>query len=189
MALDLAALKLKSNPAGIIKTTPLLKTIRVSKPNNTDFFRIRPGDEWMADYPIFSPKGKDKEKYLVMPEYQQELSERNSLDPVRFYFGITWGSNILFLSDVGIKRNEDGAINSYNKSRHELYELAKTEWISISANMELGAYTATQAKSKIPEPIYPPKPANIDEAIQIAFKDNVINSADHPVLKKLRGEI
>jgi len=93
------------------------------------------------------------------------------------------------LPDVGIKLKDDGTQNSYHKSRMELYELAKEKWISISANQELGAYTATEAKSKIPDPIWPSKPANIGEAIEIAFKDNVINSPDHPILKKLRGEI
>jgi len=188
--LDLNALKLK--PKGVvIKTAPLLNSIRTQKPDNTDFFRIRPGDEWMMEFPIFSSKGtgKDKEKYLVMPDYQQELEERNSLQLVRFYYGILWGSNVLFLSDVSIKCNEDGEMNSYHKSRHELYELAKTKWISISANTNLGAYTATEAKSLIPDPTYPLKPGNIEEAIQIAFKDNVIDKDDHPVLKRLRGEI
>src|SRR5450759_306805 len=98
--LDLEELKLKPNAVGLIKTAPLLRTIRTKKPENTDFFRIRRGDEWTMEFPIFAPKGKtgsENEKYLVMPEYQQELAERNSLQPVRFYFGIIWGSNILFL--------------------------------------------------------------------------------------------
>jgi hypothetical protein len=192
MVLNLEALKLRHNAAGMIKTAPLLKTLRTKKPENTDFFRIRPGEEWTMDFPIFAPKGKtgsENEKYLVMPEFQQELDERNSLMPVRFYFGIIWGSNILFLSDVGIKIKDDGSQNSYHKSRMELYELAKEKWISISANQELGAYVATEAKSKIPDPIWPTKPANIGEAIELAFKDNVIDRPDHPVLKKLRGEI
>lgn len=190
--LDLEALKLKPNIAGIIKTAPLLTTLRTKKPENIEFFRIRPGEEWMMDFPIFAPKGKtgsENEKYLVMPEYQQELEERKSLIPVRFYFGTIWGSKILFLSDVGIKIKEDGTINSYHKSRMEAYELAKTKWISISANQELGAYVVTEAKSKIPDPVWPEKPANIGEAIELAFKDNVINSPDHPILKKLRGEV
>lgn len=191
MSLDLEALKLKPT-VGIIKTAPLLTTIRTTKPDNTDFFRIRPGDEWTMEFPIFAPKGKTgkgNEKYLVMPEFQQELVERNSLLSVRFYFGVIWGSNLLFISDVGIKPNGEGELNSYHKSRMELYELAKEKWISISANMELGAYTATEAKSKIPDPIWPLKPVNIGEAIEIAFKNNVIDSPDHPILKKLRGEI
>lgn len=189
--IDLNALKLKPRN-DIIKTAPLLKTIRTQKPNNTDFFRIRPGEEWMMDLPLFAPKGKkggNNKKYLVMPEFHPELEERNSLQNVRFYFGIIWGSNILFLSDVGIKCNEEGVMNSFNKSRHELYALAMEKWISISANDALKAYTASEAKSKIPDPVYPNKPTNIGEAIQIAFKDNVIDREDHPILKRLRGEI
>lgn len=188
MSLDLAALKLKPKAEGIVKTAPLLKTLRVGRPDNTTFFRIRSGDEWVAEYPIYTSK-TSKDKYLVMPEFQSELEERNSLVPSRFFFGVEWGTGVLFLTDVGIKVNDEGNFNSYNKSRLELYEIAETKWISISANMDLGAYTATEAKSKIPDPEWPVKPANIDEAIELAFKDNVIASADHPVLKRLRGEI
>lgn len=189
MALDLSKLKIQPGTAGIIKTAPVLKTIRVKRPDNTAFFRIRAGPEWVADYPIFSAKGTDKEKYLVYPEFQQELIERNSLSIVRFYFGIEWGSNVMFLTDVGIQTNEDGTLNSYHRSRAELYEMGKEKWISISANLDLGAYVATEAKSKIPDPAWPPKPENIDEAVQIAFKNNVIDNENHPILKKLRGEI
>lgn len=192
MGLNLEVLKLKPNSSGIVKTEPLLKTIRTEKPYSTDFFRIRPGEDWTMEFPIYASKGNtggENEKYLVYPEFQQELAERNSLIPVRFYFGIIWGSNILFISDVGIKTGDNGTLNSYHKSRMELYELAKEKWISISANKDLGAYTATEAKSKIPDPIWPVKPANIGEAIELAFKDNVIDNENHPILKKLRGEI
>lgn len=88
MSIDLEASKLKSSTSGIVKTAPLLKTIRTSRPDNINFFRIRDGEDWTMDFSIFSSKGKDKEKYLVIPEYQQELAERNSLIPLRFYFGI-----------------------------------------------------------------------------------------------------
>lgn len=190
MSLDLEALKLKPNASDIIKTAPLLKTIKVMKPGKTDYFRIRTGDDWTMKFPVVSQKtGNDNDLYLVMPEFQLELIERNLLMPVQFYFGILWGSNILFLSDVGIKLTADGTQNSYHKSRMELYELAKEKWICISANKDGGFYTATEAKSKIPDPIWPSTPANINEAIEVAFKDNVINSPDHPVLKRLRGEI
>lgn len=190
VSLDLEALKLRPNAEGIIKTAPLLKTIKVLRPGKTDYFRIRPGAEWTLKFPIFSMKsGSDSEMYLVMPEFQMELYERNLLQPVMFHFGIFWGSNILFLSDVGIKLGRDGGLNPYHKSRLEAYEIAKTKWISISANLEGGFYTIVEAKSKIPEPIWPTTPANIGEAVELAFRDNVIDSADHPVLKKLRGEI
>jgi hypothetical protein len=192
MSLDLEALKLKPNTANIIKTAPLLKTIRVKRPDPTEFFRIRSGDGWSMDFPIYSPKGKgggENEKYLVMPEYQQELAERNSLIPARFYFGVLWGSNVYFLDFAGLKTSDEGVLNSYHKTKMELYGLAGTKWISISANRDLGAYTATEAKSKIPDPEWIGAPENIGKAIEIAFKDNVIDCESHPVLKKLRGEV
>lgn len=190
--LDLEALKLKPNAAGKIKIAPLLITLPTRKPTKEEYFRIRPGAEWMMEFPIYESKGGtggENKNYLVMPEFQSELEERKLLKPVRFYLGIVWTTNILFLSEVGIKNNKDGVLNSWNKSRIELYELAKEKWISISSNDPLGAYCGAVAKSNLEEPVWPDKPANIGEAIELAFKNNVIDNPNHPILKKLRGEI
>jgi hypothetical protein len=46
-----------------------------------------------------------------------------------------------------------------------------------------------EAKTKVAEPVWPEDPAAIEKALEVAFKNILIESCDHPVLKKLRGEI
>jgi len=58
-----------------------------------------------------------------------------------------------------------------------------------SANKALGSYDITEAVSELPEPIWPEEPETMEKAIEVAFKNNFIESYDHPALKRLRGEL
>lgn len=60
--------------------------------------------------------------------------------------------------------------------------------VRIKANKALGAYEISLAKGELPEPKWPKEPKTIKDALKIAFKDRIIDSIDHPVLKQLRGE-
>jgi hypothetical protein len=52
--------------------------------------------------------------------------------------------------------------------------------------MSLGAYELFEATSNsLPDPIWPDFP--FKEIMQIAFRDRVIDTPDHPLVKKLQG--
>jgi hypothetical protein len=52
--------------------------------------------------------------------------------------------------------------------------------------MNLGAYEITEATAKMPDPEWPEY--SFHDLLRIGFRDRVIGSLDHPVLKRLRGE-
>jgi hypothetical protein len=51
--------------------------------------------------------------------------------------------------------------------------------------MSLRAYEIFEAESAIPDPVWPE--LSFEAIYRIAFKDRLIASADHPVIKRLRG--
>jgi len=51
--------------------------------------------------------------------------------------------------------------------------------------MSLGAYEIFEAQGSIPEPIWPD--LSFGEILRVAFKDRIIRSLDHPVVKRLHG--
>ncbi len=54
--------------------------------------------------------------------------------------------------------------------------------------MSLGAYRIFEATGELPEPEWPVE--NMRDLLEIAFKGGrLIDSIDHPVLKRLRGEV
>ena len=62
---------------------------------------------------------------------------------------------------------------------------AQSQWLRVKANRELGAYEAIQAGENPGEPEWPT--LGFWELIKIAFKDYLITSLDHPVVRRLRG--
>ena len=55
----------------------------------------------------------------------------------------------------------------------------------MKSNMSLRAYEIFQAENNIPDPQWPEQP--FSELIRIAFRDRLINTIDHPAVKRLRG--
>ncbi len=53
--------------------------------------------------------------------------------------------------------------------------------------MELGAYEVLTAKTDYSEPDWPK--IAFQKILETAFKDNFITDINHPVIKKLKGEI
>lgn len=57
----------------------------------------------------------------------------------------------------------------------------------MAANMSLGGYEVFQATGGLPEPQWPD--TSFQELVDIAFKGRFIDSMDHPVLKRLMGQM
>ena len=64
--------------------------------------------------------------------------------------------------------------------------MAQEGWVRIGANRSLGAYEIFQATSNVSDPEWPEQP--FSELIRIAFKNQFIDSIDHPVIRDLLGE-
>jgi hypothetical protein len=82
---------------------------------------------------------------------------------------------------------EDGRHDEWNRSALEAAEMAQERWIRVVANMSLGANEVYEAVGSLPEPEWPE--VGFQEILRIAFKDHFINSLDHPVVRRLRGDL
>jgi hypothetical protein len=51
--------------------------------------------------------------------------------------------------------------------------------------MGLGGYRIYYAQGELSEPEWPDKP--LAEILQIAFRDRIVDSENHPVVRRLRG--
>lgn len=189
MAFNFENLRLPATFETGITAKKLVTTVPVKKPRSgLDFFRIRPDSGWTFDTFLLDLKEGEEEKYLVIPELFTDVASTGKLKPVTIFAGITFNGNIFFLSDIPLP-DPDGKDNEYNRSRRLAYEMAKTKWVKIQANKALGAYEIIEAVSELPEPVWPEEPVDIIKALEIAFKNNLIDRPDHPVLKRLRGEL
>jgi hypothetical protein len=79
----------------------------------------------------------------------------------------------------------DGRRNPWHQSLHSAVVAAETSWVRSVANLKQGGYDLYVADGAIADPDWPD--VSLDEILQIAFRDRIIDSVDHPVIKQLLG--
>jgi hypothetical protein len=82
---------------------------------------------------------------------------------------------------------EDGKLDSWSQSAMDAAEAAKSSWVRITANMGLQGYEFLSATAQLAEPDWPD--LGLGKVLEIAFRGKLIDSWDHVVLRRLRGEI
>ena len=65
--------------------------------------------------------------------------------------------------------------------------MAMKNWVRVQSNMSSNSYEVFLATGALADPVWPSQ--TMRQLLEIAFRDRVIESPDHPVLRKLRGEI
>ena len=155
----------------------------IKKPNKTAFIRVKENDE-LGVYECYVLENKElDETYLVEPELAEAIL--HELTAKRLYLAIDKQNNV-FIWPVKLP-DESGKLDHWKESAHSGAASATKQWARITADRSLGAYAIYLATGNLKEPEWPD--LSFEEILKIAFKGKVIDSIDHPVLKKLRGEI
>ena len=179
---DPESLRLSQDFAQLADVKPILATVPVRKPGRQDYVRINVDPDYQLTTAILQLK-EEREDYIVAPDVRQELF--GELVPVTLFTAIN-RQGVVFLWPCRIP-DETGRSNSWHESALEAAELARESWVRISADMSLGAYRIYVANGQLPEPEWPTE--SFRDLLKIAFKSRYIDSHDHPVLKRLRGEV
>jgi hypothetical protein len=175
--------RFRIDPAGISAAAEkVLIRIPVRKPNRQEFFRTRAGQEHQLTCAVVELKD-ERETYLVAPEIFRLIARETRLVTVRVCANV---SGAAFLWAVPAPTS-DGRKNAWHETAREAAEMAETNWIRMMADMGAGMYSIYRSDAQLAEPSFPDKP--LRDLLRLAFKDDgLIESLDHPVLKRLRGE-
>jgi hypothetical protein len=177
---NLDALRLSSDAAAFGGTSEILSHVPVRKPNRHEFFRTRPETEFWFDTGVFEDK-EEREIFFVTPKMREALV--GEIKPVLLVPTIT-RQGVLILWPLKLP-TEGQRHNGWMETARQAAELAKTRWIRLAADMGLGGYRIYQAEGELSEPEWPEKP--LTEILQIAFRDRIVDSETHPVVRRLRG--
>ena len=177
---DLSNLRLSQSFTETAGVKKLLTTVPVRKPHKQDFVRVHPSEAYRADVLMVELK-EDREAYLVSRNMVDELA--TEAEPFSLYTAIN-RQGVVFLWPVRLPA-PDGKVNEWHRSLREAAETAVGKWSRVRANMSLGAYESTVAESVIADPVWPE--ASFQELIRIGFRDRVIDTATHAVVRRLRG--
>jgi hypothetical protein len=158
----------------------VLSHVPVRKPAKEWFFRIHP--EYSLDVLVLELKS-ESETLLVVPGLRGALLEEKCVDIRTIRLGVNrQGTTFLWPMRIPADGRKDAWATSAIDAAHE----AESSWTRIQADMNLGAYRISRAKvDDIPR--WPKEP--LKDLLRIAFKGAVVDSLEHPTLKKLRGEV
>jgi hypothetical protein len=179
---DIDQLRLSQDFSVLAGVKKALITVPVRKPSKQDWIRVRDSEDWVLQTAVLELKD-ERETYLVAPALWPELS--GEIIPKVIVTTIN-RQGVLALWPIRLP-GEDGRHDEWNRSALEAAEMAKTQWVRIVSKMSLGAYEVHEALGDMPEPSWPD--ITFQKVIEIAFKDRFIKSIDHPVVRRLRGEI
>jgi hypothetical protein len=157
--------------------------VPVRKPDKTWFVRAHPAPEYRLETMVCEMEGN--EIYLLDPELWSLLSDESTVGPRLLVTAIN-RQNTLFLWPIKLP-GPNGKNNNWNTTLKEAAELAQKGWVRVQANMNAGQYDVGMAPPGLPEPAWPSMP--FQDLLKLAFKDHLIDDLDHPVLRRLRGEI
>ena len=177
---DLASLRLNPSFLETAGVKKLLTTVPARRPGPQDFVRVHPAPEYRENFSMIDLKD-DREDYLVRPEIVPELTGEVVYKTI---FTAINRQGVVFCCRFAYRRPT-------TESRHGRGQRGKplrwrwNKWLRVQANMSLGAYEMTTASGEMAEPVWPD--LSFQELVRIAYRDRMITSLDHPVVKRLRG--
>lgn len=163
-----------------------LHTIPLRKPGKQEYFRVCPDEDFSGDFwGIDFEQDKGSELYIVAEACCDLVTGQVH---ARRIFTCISRDGVIFLWPVKLPGDGETRFRSWPESALILAEEAKQLWCGqMHGNMHLGAYEWIQAQGDLGEPKWPDK--TFTELLTIAFRDRVINSADHPVIRRLNGDL
>ena len=176
---DPRSLTLSQNFVAMVGVKKETMRVAISKPPPQLFFATHADPSWRIQIAALELK-EDRETFVVAPGLVEELSGE-------------WAPKVLvpcqtrqggfYLWPIRLP-GTDGRIDSWNESAHQIVADFAGQWIRLHSNREAGAYDVVTPVSPFPPPVWP---ESAEGLLKKAFRDRVIESLDHPVVKRLRG--
>lgn len=181
---DPLSLRLGSDYAESLGVKRVISTIPVRKPNKSEWFRVRPGDAWRLTTAVLEiERGVDRATFLLAPALRSEWSGEVSIAVLLTCIN---RSGDLFLWRIKLP-GPDGRSNTWTDSAIQIATAAETTWCRMVSDTQNGHYTHFEPTAELPEPKWPDM--SFAAMLRIAFRDRMIDTPDHPVLRELRGGV
>jgi hypothetical protein len=177
---NLDAIRLPQQFDETINATRVITSVPVRKSQKYSFFRVNPDASWRLQVMVLELKDEG-EMYVLTPELYgviPGLTKRVTLHTAVDRLG-----NV-FLIPVPLP-DEEGRRNPWHQSLQNAVTVAETTWVRAEANKRISGYNLTLAHGSVPDPDWPT--TNFKTLVEIAFRDRIISSVDHPLVKNLLG--
>jgi hypothetical protein len=174
---------LRAAPLAETSVEKILSTVPVRRPGREEFFRVNPHpdytvDAWLLDW----DNGATQATYWVAPIMRDEMVEE--IRPYRLFTCMSRRS-VPFLWPAKLPFGAGGQGSSWSSSALEIADVATKYWLRMSGNRDVGAYVYVKALGDLGSPNWPDE--TFSQLLHIGFKDRIIETAEHPAVRSLRG--
>lgn len=180
--LDLGRITLSQDFVAMTSVSKRIVKVPVRRPNNTEFVRVHPDSGYRLKTRLLDLKDLG-EQYVVDSSLWPELD--GELVAKELYLAIN-RQNDVFIWPVRLP-DQDGRLDPWNESAAQAAGLATRKWVRIRSNRAAGMYDVYEASSSFSDPVWPQM--SFQELLDIAFRGRLIDKIDHPVIRRLRGEV
>jgi len=172
---------LRIDPELDISVDKPLLTVPVRRPGRAEFFRVHDGEDWqmpclVAEY--------DGESYVVQRQYADPLT--GVAQPVRLVAAIT-NRGTVFLWPVKLPADSGGPGRSWHESALKIADMATVKWSRMWSDRGLQAYAVAHPVNDLGAPKWPAH--EFGDLLRIAFRDRIVDRADHPLIRALMGDL
>lgn len=174
---DVESLCLSQDFKAMMEVDQVVTNVPFCKPDKEWFVRVHP--EFMRYMAVISEK---KENYVVDPKLMAQLG--GEVMKKMIVLGVTRQGKLFFWP---LKVEAERGLDEWSKSALVGMETAKTKWTKLKSNLDAGYYEVFAAKGNLGEPSWPE--TGVAELFAIALRNRVISTMDHPVIKRLNGEM
>jgi len=173
---DLDALRIV-DPANLAGDIEHLTYIAVRKPKRDEYFRTSPEPALSLVTAVWTDE-ETREVHLVAPAARGAMAE--SCRAVWLILCQSRaGTNFLWPVTA------DSRARGWAESARGAAILGQRRWVKIRGDLAGGAYVVLEAANQSGEPNWPDLP--LTELLKLAFRDRVIDTPDHAVVRRLQG--
>ena len=178
---ELAAFALPPGQEAVVVTEKLITQVPGRRPGREQWVRTSADMETWRPWPLLELK-EDSEMYLVATAIHHELAGEAAFITARLVPAVTDGG-VFFFWPIRLP-DSTGRMNSWHESAAQAAEIARDQWVRLTANRGLGGYDVNVAKFER-EPKWPNLPQA--DLLKIAFRGRQISTIDHPIIQRLKG--
>jgi hypothetical protein len=183
--LKLSNLRTKSDVLKGVWTDPSRIPV-LTRPEPNTWVRVRPGEEYSAviDLLVATNASSSSDRnplYVATDDVRPELER--FVKPHRVAVAITYHDKVEFLWARAVGSGD----NTWTASIMRAMDKGETDWIALESDRPLSEYKIHTAprSDQWGEPKW--RDRTLEEVLGLAFRDRVINSMDHDIVKRLLG--
>lgn len=159
----------------------IITQVPIRKPPKHDFFRVHPDADYRCDMALLV-YGDEKDTFFVAHQLQEELIGHMKPFTLLTYIN-RQGVTALWPIRLAGTDNEHPAWETARIAA----EMATEQWVRVQYNRSLNGYETFPATQIKAEPQWPD--LTFEDLVEIASRGKIIDTMDHIVLRKLRGEV